>query len=90
MAKLNVFECDVCKTLSKKITSVKFEIGSILLSNGENRPTQGTPVNFACEVCSDKCAIDALAKVLKKMRAEATENKNEDHLACLTEDLVLH
>jgi hypothetical protein len=64
MAKITVFECDICKAQSKKINSLKFEIQPLLLSNEDNKPTVGTPTISYCEVCSDKCAIEALCKML--------------------------
>jgi len=70
MAKITLFECDICKTQSKKIHSMKFEIASVLLSNGDNKPTNGNPINFDCEVCSFKCAAEALARTFKKMKGE--------------------
>jgi ribosomal protein L44E len=70
MAKISVFECDICKTQSKKIHSVKFEIASVILSNGDNKPTNGNPVHFDCEVCSYKCAAEALARTFKKIKVE--------------------
>jgi len=99
MAKLTVFECDICKTQSKKIYSVKFEIASVLLSNGDNKSTNGTPINFDCEVCSYKCAIEALTRAFKKTKVDITEEskmyhvgdpvtkeyKKEDHYVCSVE-----
>jgi hypothetical protein len=73
MAKLTVFECDVCKAQSKKVNSIKFETQTILLSNGENKPTVGTPTISTYEVCSDKCAIEALCRMLGTDIAEAGE-----------------
>jgi hypothetical protein len=73
MAKITVFECDVCKVQSKKINSLKFEITTILLSNEENKPTVGTPTISCYEVCSDKCAIEALSRMLKVDIVEGAE-----------------
>jgi hypothetical protein len=70
MAKISVYECDICKTQSKKIYSVKVEIASALLSNGDNKPTTGNPINFDCEVCSFTCAAEALARTFKKLKGE--------------------
>jgi hypothetical protein len=64
MAKITVFECDICKSQSKKINSLKFENQIILLSNEDNKPTVGTPTISSYEVCSDKCAIEALCRML--------------------------
>jgi hypothetical protein len=64
MAKITVFECDICKAQSKKINALKFEVQTILLSNEDNKPTVGTPTISYCEVCSDKCAIEALCRML--------------------------
>ena len=73
MAKITLFECDLCKAQSKKIISLKCEIATILLSNGENRPTVGTPAISCYEVCSGKCAIEALSKMLKVDNVEGGE-----------------
>jgi hypothetical protein len=65
MAKITVFECDICKTQSKKITRLKLETSTILLSNEDNKATVGTPMISHCDVCSDQCAMVALSKMLK-------------------------
>ena len=65
MAKITVFECDICKAQTKKITSFRVEIATILLSNGDNKPTVGTPMISQCDVCSDECAIESLSRMLK-------------------------
>lgn len=65
MAKLTVFECDICKAQSKKVSRLKLETSTILLSNEENKPTVGTPTISHCDVCSDKCAMVALSKMVK-------------------------
>lgn len=65
MAKITVFECDICKAQSKKITSFKVEIATILLSDGDNKPTVGTLMISHCDVCSDECTIEALSRMLK-------------------------
>jgi hypothetical protein len=77
MARITVFECDICKTQSKKINSLKFEIATILLSNEENRPTVGTPTISCYEVCSDQCAIEALSRMLKVDIVEEGEVSSE-------------
>jgi len=73
MAKITVFECDICKAQTKKITSFKFETATVLLSNGDNKPTVGTPMISHYEVCSDKCAIEALSRMLKVDIVEGDE-----------------
>ena len=73
MAKITVFECDICKAQTKKITSFKFETATVLLSNGDNKPTVGTPMISHYEVCSDKCAIEALSRMLKVDIVEGAE-----------------
>jgi hypothetical protein len=73
MAKITVFECDVCKAQSKKINSLRFEMATILLSNEENKPTVGTPTIARYEVCSDKCAIEALSRMLEVDIVEGDE-----------------
>jgi len=65
MAKITVFECDICKAQSKKIFSFKLEIATILLSNGDNKPIVGTPTISNYDVCSNKCAIKALSRMLE-------------------------
>jgi len=73
MAKITVFECDICKAQSKKTNSLKIEIETILLSNGDNKPIVGTPTISHCEVCSDQCAIEALYRMLKVDKVEEGE-----------------
>ncbi len=73
MAKITVFECDICKAQSKKIYSFNFEIATILLSNGDNKPTVGTPTTSHYDVCSDQCAIKALSKMLEVDIVEGSE-----------------
>ena len=65
MAKITVFECDVCKAQSKKVSRLKLETSTVLLSSEDNKPTVGTPTTSQCDVCSDKCAMVALSKMLK-------------------------
>ncbi len=65
MAKITVFECDICKAQSKKIYSFNFEIATILLSNGDNKPTAGTPTISKYDVCFSQCAIEALSRMLE-------------------------
>jgi hypothetical protein len=73
MAKITVFECDICKVQTKKITSFKAEIATVLLSNGDNNPTVGTPMISHYDVCSNQCAIKALSKMLEVDIAEGDE-----------------
>jgi hypothetical protein len=73
MAKITVFECDICKVQSKKIYSFNFEIATILLSNGDNKPTVGTPTISHYDVCSNQCAIKALSKMLEVDIVEGSE-----------------
>jgi hypothetical protein len=65
MAKITVFECDICKAQSKKIFTFNFEIATILLTNGDNKPIVGTPTISHYDVCSNKCAMKALSQMLE-------------------------
>lgn len=73
MAKITVFECDICKAQSKKIFTFNFEIVTILLSNGDNKPIVGTPTISHYDVCSNKCAIEALSRMLEVDIVEGSE-----------------
>jgi hypothetical protein len=77
MAKITVFECDICKTQSKKIFTFNFEIATNLLSNGDNKPIVGTPSISHYDVCSNKCAIKALCTMLEVDRSEGDEASSE-------------
>jgi ribosomal protein L44E len=90
MAKITVFECDICKAQTKKITSFRVEIATILLSNGDNKPTVGTPMISQCDVCSDECAIESLSRMLKVdivEGGEASSGRTVENLE-LTSDIM--
>ena len=90
MAKITVFECDICKAQSKKINLLKLEIATILLSNEDNKPTVGTPTISHCDVCSDKCAMVALSRMLRVDMiegGEASNGKTGDHFQLTSDNM---
>lgn len=70
MAKITVFECDICKKQGKKIQEVKMTVTPLLLVNGEGKANAGAPSEATFQVCAESCLIEGIKKAFKKMSPE--------------------